>query len=175
MDKVRVPFMYRPVEPEVAKILMDKALIEKVYAKHNIAQTAAELGTSEHKIRRAIEYHKINKRRRGETIRPASRLDDKKLVEEMYAKHSIQHAADLLGTTRHKFRAALDIHGIKVRKQGEMPPGIRLTRGAVEIAALRAYLKVGRCPISCPGRATCLNDKECTLYNTLKEKEKIHA
>ena len=94
----------------------------------------------------------------------SARLMDRDMVANAYARNTLKGAAREMGAGFVSFARALRYHGIRVRARGEKPPGMRLTRGDVEKAILRAYLKTpgAGCPPSCPGREFCL-DGECTL------------
>ena len=92
----------------------------------------------------------------------SARLMDRDMVANAYANNTLKGAAREMGAGFVSFARALRYHGIEIRKRGEKPPGLRLTRGDVEKAILRAYAKSDRCPPSCPGREWCL-DGECTL------------
>ena len=97
-----------------------------------------------------------------------ARLLDRDTVARAYAVADIKTAGKSLGVGQINFAMALRHHGIRIRARGEPPPGRRFTKDQIELAVLRAYLRVedAGCPPSCPGRDRCL-DGECTLWEMI--------
>ena len=93
------------------------------------------------------------------------RLLDAELMRDTYQAHTQVQGAKIIGCSPDTFAKALRYHGIEIRTKGTPPPGLtgpKLTRADVVRATYRAYLKSDRCPPSCPGRETCLDDR-CIL------------
>jgi len=94
------------------------------------------------------------------------KLFDAELIRDAYqSKGSIRRAARSIGVGVKSFRNALELHGIPVSTKGQSPDVTRrhgITRADVVKATYRAYLKADKCPPSCEGRATCLDDR-CIL------------
>jgi hypothetical protein len=59
------PFRYIN-DPEARKRLMDKRLVARAYAVGTIKQTGRQLGVGQKAVERALDYHGIRRRKRGE-------------------------------------------------------------------------------------------------------------
>ena len=90
------------------------------------------------------------------------RLLDADLIRRTYQQHTQVQGAKIIGCSSDTFAKALRHHGIEIRTKGTPPPGLTgptLTLADVKKATFRAYLRFeDRCPPSCPGRESCLNE-----------------